>query len=96
MKAGAAIYAEECSACHTPGGTGIPGLFPALAATPAVQSVDPASTIRVVLTGAQSIATAAAPTAPVLTYIRNAWGDAASKVTASDVLKLRDALAKGD
>jgi mono/diheme cytochrome c family protein len=112
MKAGAAIYAEECSACHTPAGTGIPGLFPALAGAPAVQSVDPASAIRVVLTGARSVSTAAAPTAPampgfawllddqqtasVLTYIRNAWGNAASKVTAGEVSKRRDALAKGD
>jgi mono/diheme cytochrome c family protein len=31
MTMGAAIYADECSACHTPRGTGIPGLFPALA-----------------------------------------------------------------
>jgi mono/diheme cytochrome c family protein len=112
MKTGAAIYADECSACHTPRGTGIPGLFPALAGAPAVQSIDPASAIHVVLTGARSVATAAAPTAPampafawllddrmaaaVLTYIRNAWGNAASKVTAEEVSKRRGALAKGD
>ena len=112
MKIGAAIYADECSACHTPRGTGIPGLFPALAGAPAVQSVDPASAIHVVLTGARSVSTAAAPTAPampafawllddqqtasVLTYIRNAWGNAASKVSAEEVSKRRGALAKGD
>ena len=27
MRTGAAIYADECAACHTPRGTGIPGLF---------------------------------------------------------------------
>jgi hypothetical protein len=32
----------------------------------------------------------------VLTYIRNAWGNAASKVTAEEVSKRRGALAKGD
>jgi mono/diheme cytochrome c family protein len=112
MKTGAAIYADECTACHTPRGTGIPGLFPALAGAPAVQSVDPTSAIRVVLTGARSVATAAAPTAPampgfawllddrqtaaVLTYIRNAWGNAASQVSAADVSNYRGALAKGE
>jgi mono/diheme cytochrome c family protein len=112
MKTGAAIYADECSACHTPRGTGIPGLFPALAGAPEVQSTDPASAIHVVLTGAQSVATSAAPTAPampafawllddrqaaaVLTYIRNAWGNAASKVTAEEVAQHRAALAKGE
>ncbi len=112
MTAGAAIYADECAACHTPRGTGIPGLFPALAGAPAVQSVDPASAIRVVLTGTRSVATAAAPTAAampafgwllddkqtaaVLTYIRNAWGNAAAPVTADEVSKRRGALAKRD
>lgn len=110
MKAGAAIYADECSACHTPSGGGIPGLFPALAGAPSVQSANATSLIRVVLAGTQSVATAGAPTAPampgfawllndrqaaaVLTYIRNTWGNAASEVTASDVAKRREALAK--
>jgi mono/diheme cytochrome c family protein len=31
MKLGAAIYVDECSACHTPSGAGIQRLFPALA-----------------------------------------------------------------
>jgi mono/diheme cytochrome c family protein len=39
MRVGAAIYADECSACHTPKGTGIAGLFPALSGSPSVQSV---------------------------------------------------------
>lgn len=111
MKAGAAIYADECSACHAPTGGGIPGLFPALAAAPAVQSIDPTSLLRVVLAGARSVATDTAPTAPampgfawllndqqaaaVLTYIRNAWGNAAPNVTANDVAKRRTALANG-
>ena len=87
MKVGAAIYADECSACHMPSGAGVPKLFPALAGAPAVQSIDPTSVIRVVLAGTRSVATDHAPTAPampgfawllgdretaaVLTYIRN-------------------------
>jgi mono/diheme cytochrome c family protein len=112
MKLGAAIYADECSACHTPRGAGIPGLFPMLAGAPGVQSVDPTSAIRVVLAGTQSVATDGAPTASampgfgwllddrqaaaVVTYIRNAWGNAAPPVTAADIAKHRNALAKGD
>lgn len=111
MKLGAAIYADECSACHTPSGGGIPKLFPVLAGAPAVQSSDPASMIRVVLAGTRSVATDGAPTASampgfgwlltdrqtaaVLTYIRNAWGNAAPDVTAADVTKGREALARG-
>jgi mono/diheme cytochrome c family protein len=112
MKLGAAIYADECSACHTPTGKGIANLFSALAGSAAVQSTDPTSAIRVVLAGTQSVATDGAPTAPampgfawllddrqvaaVVTYIRNSWGNAGPQVTAEDVAKRRDALAKGD
>ena len=112
MKTGARIYADECSACHTPRGEGIPGLFPPLAGAPGVQSINPASAIRVVLTGTRGVATEAAPTAPgmpafgwllddreaaaVLTYIRNAWGNAAPKVTAKDIANHRAALAKAN
>jgi mono/diheme cytochrome c family protein len=110
MKGGAAIYADECSACHTPKGAGVPGMFPALAGSPAVQSEDPTSLMRVVLAGTRSVATDAAPTAPampafgralddreaaaVLTYIRNSWGNAAPAVTAGQVADQHRALAK--
>jgi mono/diheme cytochrome c family protein len=63
-----------------------------------------------VLIGNRAGATAAAPTAPamprfdwnlsdqeiadVLTYVRNAWGNAAQPVQAADVAKLRDRLRK--
>lgn len=110
MKTGAAIYADECSACHTPRGAGIANLFPRLAGSPSVQSTDATSLIRVVLAGTQSVATDRAPTAPsmpafgrtlddreaaaVLTYIRNAWGNAASAVSADEVESHRDNLTK--
>lgn len=108
MKMGAAIYGDACAACHAPKATGIPGLFPTLAGSPAVQSTDPSSLLRVVLRGARSAATDAAPTAPampsfewlltddevaaVLTYIRSAWGNSAPAVTAEEVAKARRAL----
>lgn len=105
MKAGAQIYADECSGCHTPKGEGVAGLFPALSKSPVVQQGDPATLLRVVLRGARSVGTQGAPTAAampqfgwllkdddvatVLTYIRNSWGNAAPAVAASDVAKAR-------
>ncbi len=109
MKAGAAIYADACSACHTPGGAGVPGLFPTLAGAPGVQSTDAASVVRVILRGARSVATAGAPTGPampsfgwqlddaqvaaVATFVRNAWGNAAPAVSEGDVAAARKSLA---
>ena len=109
MKAGAAIYADECSACHTPRGTGVPGLIPKLAGSPGVQSDDPSSLVRVVISGTRSVATDGAPTGPampafgwllddreaaaVLTYIRNSWGNAAAAVAEGQVGRERKASA---
>jgi mono/diheme cytochrome c family protein len=105
MVAGAAIYADECSACHGPDGKGVPYLFPSLAGSPNVHSADPTSLIRVVIEGARSVATAGEPTGPgmpsfawklsddqaaaVLTYVRNSWGAAAPAVDASQVAQGR-------
>ena len=110
MKAGAQIYADECSACHGADGKGNPGMFPSLNGSTAVQQIDPSSLLHVVLRGARSVGTASAPTAPampefswilqdgqiadVLTYIRNTWGNNAPPVTASQVGKARHALAE--
>ncbi len=105
MSEGAAIYGQECSACHKPDGTGVVNLFPHLAGGPAVQQRDPTDIIRVVLHGARSVQTHDAPTGPampsfgwvlndadvaaVATYVRNAWGNAAPAVTATDVRRTR-------
>lgn len=108
MVAGKAIYADRCSACHVSTGEGAAHLFPKLAMAPLVNGSDPASLIRVVLSGSRAGATDAAPTAPampafgwnlsddnvanVLTYVRNSWGNAATAVSASDVKDLREQL----
>jgi mono/diheme cytochrome c family protein len=107
---GGKIYADECSGCHGRDGKGTPGLFPALAGSPAVRQDDATSLMRVILRGARSVGTDEAPTAPampsfgwvlddgqvadLLTYVRNTWGNASSPVTADDVGKARHALAK--
>jgi mono/diheme cytochrome c family protein len=111
MHTGAAIYADNCSACHGLDGRGQPRLFPALAKNPLIQQSDPTSLIRVVLAGSQGAATTSAPTTPampslawrltdaqiadVLTFVRNTWGNAAPPVTADAVARLRKQLAQG-
>jgi mono/diheme cytochrome c family protein len=110
MQAGQAIYLDECSACHTRGGSGIPRLIPALKQAPAVQQESAISLVRVVLEGAQSAQTAHAVTGPgmpalgwklsnlqvadVVTYIRNSWGNAAPAVSAADVKAVRADLSR--
>lgn len=108
MTVGAQIYVDECSGCHAANGKGIAGIFPALSGSPAVQQNDPTSLLHVVLRGARSAGTDKAPTAPamppfawvlnddqvaaVVTYIRNAWGNAAPPVSSRTVGKTREAL----
>jgi len=105
MQKGRALYVTNCSACHTASGDGVAGIFPTLIKSPVVQAASAATLIDVVLNGGHAVATDAAPTAPgmpafgwklsddqiaaLLTYIRNAWGNAASAVTAGDVQKVR-------
>jgi mono/diheme cytochrome c family protein len=111
MKAGAAIYAGTCSACHGLNGEGQPQLFPTLAGNALIQQADATSLIRVALAGSQAVATHAAPTTPampslawrlddaqvadVLTYVRNMWGNAAAPVAPGAVGKLRKTLKSG-
>jgi mono/diheme cytochrome c family protein len=84
-------------------------MFPPLKGNANVQSEDPSSIIRVIVEGARTIPTDARPTpssmpaygwklsneqvAAVATYVRNAWGNAAPPVSASDVGKLKKDLA---
>ncbi|MEZ2224601.1 cytochrome c [Rhizobium sp. RCC_161_2] len=105
MKAGAALYSDRCSGCHTPAGEGILKLFPKLANAPLVNADDATSLIHVVLAGSRTGATDAVSTSPampafdwnmsddqvasVLTFVRNSWGNAAPVVKPADVAKLR-------
>jgi mono/diheme cytochrome c family protein len=110
MRAGAAIYKDSCAACHRDSGEGEVNLFPRLAGSALVQSDDPTTLARVVLHGTRAVSTSGAPTAPampafdwrlgdaqvaaVLTYVRNAWGNAAVPVSADAVASQREALRK--
>jgi mono/diheme cytochrome c family protein len=105
MRAGGAIYRDQCSACHGIEGKGVEKLFPAVASSSMVRSSDPTTAIRIVLRGARSVGTRGEPTAPgmpsygwqlddgqiaaVLNYIRNSWGGAAPAIEAGDVGRVR-------
>ena len=110
MRAGGAIYRDQCSACHGLDGKGVDRLFPSVANSSMARADDPSSVIRIVLRGARSVATDKEPTAPgmpsygwqlddsqvanVLSFIRNSWGNAAPAVSAADVGRLRSSVAK--
>jgi len=105
MADGERVYRSACIACHEADGSSAPRIYPPLPANANLQSADPASTIRIILDGAESITTPRAPNkgsmpayaaklsdqeiADVATYIRNAWGNAAPAVTAAEVAKAR-------
>lgn len=107
MSAGEKVYRETCSACHELDGEGSPGIFPPLPRNSNLQASNPASIIRIVLDGAVSVTTAQLPNpatmpayagkmsneeiAAVVTYMRNAWGNAASPVTPDQVSAAREA-----
>ena len=108
MKAGRAIYVDECAACHNEQGSGITRLLPTLKGSPFVQQSQPDLLLHVVLNGTRAVATEGAPTGPampafgwklndqqvaaVTTFVRNAWGNAAPAVAASEVANMRHQL----
>ena len=105
MANGEKLYKGSCIGCHEIDGRGAPRIYPPLPGNANLQSADPASAIKITLDGAETITTARAPNtgsmppyaskmsdqevADVLTYVRNAWGNAASAVTPDEVAKAR-------
>jgi mono/diheme cytochrome c family protein len=105
MSDGAAVYTHACIACHEANGTGSPRVYPPLPGNANLQSTNPASILRIILDGAQTVTTPRAPNtgsmpayakqlsdqqvADVANYIRNSWGNAAPLVTSGEVAKAR-------
>ena len=103
---GAGLYLNNCAACHRTDGTGAMPTFPSLTGNAAVNSADPTSLIRIVLSGARMPSTDAAPTplampdfgwrlsneqvANLLTFVRSSWGNRAPAVGVDDVAKVRE------
>ena len=111
MNAGAAIYFDNCSACHVSDGSGVPRFFAPLKGSGKVNNADATTVIRVILEGARAVPTKVHPTpltmpafhwkltdeqiASVATYVRSSWGNHGSAVSAADVADLRDRLTVG-
>src|ERR1700743_2198771 len=105
MADGQKVYRGACIACHEVDGSGAPRIYPPLPGNANLQSAIAASTLRIILQGAQTLTTPRAPNpgsmpayaaklsdqqiADVATYIRNSWGNSASAVTAAQVAKAR-------
>jgi len=102
---GARIYEKHCEDCHGKSGQGAPGAYPPLAGNRGVVLPSPLNAIRSVLNGGYPPSTAGNPRpygmppfaqtlsgeeiALVLSYVRNAWGNQGSLVTAAQVDRSR-------
>ncbi|QNP50581.1 cytochrome c [Diaphorobacter aerolatus] len=105
---GAALYLDNCAACHRSDGQGYAQVFPALAGNTAALTADPNNLIAIILQGHQVPATVTRPStftmpafgwrlndqqvAEVSSFVRNGWGNQAASVTAQQVSKVRKAL----
>jgi cytochrome c6 len=93
---GKALFAKNCAACHQANGRGIPGAFPALAASAFVQG--PAAEVATVLLKGRggmpdfSGSLGDHDIALVLSYVRASWGNQAAPLQGDEVAALRDAL----
>jgi len=93
---GEALYLTHCAACHQPGGTGIPGTFPALDGSK-VATGPKAGHLAVVLNGRPGTAMQAfgkqlsdVELAAIVTYERNAWHNASGEaVQPAEIAKAR-------
>lgn len=103
---GRGVYKQHCVQCHGEQGQGEGDAFPPLAGNRAAMLDNPANLIGLVLRGGYLPATAGNPrphgmppflhrlndseVADVLSYIRNAWGNEASRVDTIDVYRARE------
>lgn len=96
---GKALFAKNCAACHQANGRGIPGAFPALAASALVQG--PATEVAAVLLKGRGGMPAFGASmgdpqvALVLSYVRGSFGNQAGPVEETEIAALRAALQLG-
>ncbi len=105
MERGKKVYDNNCLACHQVNGSGVPGMNPPLKKTKWVLG-DKKTLINIVLKGLDQEIEINGETysnpmpavvnlndqeiADALTYVRNSFGNKASRVTEADVKKLRE------
>jgi mono/diheme cytochrome c family protein len=105
MSLGQTVYQARCAACHGSDGRGMPPNYPPLAGNPSIQMESAVNPIRMVLNGGFPPGTAGNPEpygmppfaqtlsdneiAAVVTYIRAAWGNRGTAVSADQANELR-------
>jgi mono/diheme cytochrome c family protein len=105
MNFGKTVYESHCASCHGAAGAGMPPNYPQLAGNQSIQMDEAVNPIRMVLNGGFPPGTAGNPMpygmppfaqtlsddeiAAVVTYIRGAWGNHGSVVTARRANELR-------
>ena len=103
---GRAIYVDQCSGCHMENGEGQAHVFPPLKGSAVVQAKEPGAMLHMILGGVKIASTQSSPSrlampafdwklsdqdvADLATYLRGAWGNQASPVSASDVKDTRE------
>lgn len=108
MAAGAAIYFDNCAACHASDGTGVPGMFAPLTGSNKVNAEDPTTMLRVILEGTMAMPTETHPgplgmpafgwkltdrqIADLASYLRSSWGNSAPAISERDVAGMREDL----
>lgn len=108
MELGRRIYAAQCAMCHGDEGKGQPPAFPPLAGNQSITMSSPVNSIRMVLNGGYPPGTRKNPrphgmppfahllsdeeVAAVVTYIRVAWNNTGTPVTAAQANELRKLL----
>lgn len=102
---GMQLYEKHCQDCHGASGEGTPGIYPPLANNRSVLIASPLNVIHTVLNGGYPATTAENPRpygmppfqqilrneeiALIVSFIRNAWGNKASRVTPAEVDRSR-------
>ena len=108
MELGRKVYATQCAVCHGSEGAGQAPAYPPLKGNQSITMLSPVNSIRMVLNGGYAPGTYKNPrpygmppfnhilgddeVAAVVTYIRLAWGNNGTPVSASDANELRKIL----
>jgi mono/diheme cytochrome c family protein len=107
MQLGEAVFVQRCSVCHSADTRS----YPALAANSVAMQRNPATLVRVILQGSQSVPAPGKPAgfsmpafpalsnaelAAVATYLRNTWGNCVGVVSESKVRQIRKQLRPAD
>ncbi len=107
VRFGEDVYDKHCASCHMKDGSGMPPDYPPLAGNPSIQMASAVNPIRMVLNGGFPPGTEGNPepygmppfaqtlsddeVAAVVTYIRSAWGNRGTPISARQANELRTA-----